>query len=298
MRVTEPMRYRTFLADLNQTSEVSTKLAQQAATGRRLSKPSDSPVDSVRQLRMRRQIDMGNDLQERLAISAEELKRSELVLDDAVAVYQRAKELAIEGATGARTDADYEAIAIEAEQLFRDLVGLANRQVDGRFVFSGTKTTTQPFTINGNPPTGVTYNGNSDARTISPSPGLTVQTSMPGDEMFMTGTNVFDELLNLRDRALAHDVDGMANTTASALDAGFQKLVNKRTEVGALSGSVSRSADTLAQQVLDDEASLADLEDVDLVETIVQLELAKNSREAALQVAAQVARTSLLDFLA
>ncbi len=298
MRVTETMRYRTFLSDLNTTSETSTKLAQQAATGRRLSRPSDSPIDAVRQLRMRRQVDLGKDLRERLAVSTEELKRSELAVDDAVQVYQRAKELAIEGATGARTDADYEAIAIEAEQLFRDLVGLANRQVNGKFVFAGTKTTTQPFTIDGDPPTGVTYNGNGDARTISPSPGLTVQTGVPGDAMFVNGTDVFAELLNLRDRALAHDVDGLANATAAALDSGFEKLVNKRTELGALTGSISRSADSLDRQVLDDEASLADLEDVDLVQTIVDLKLANNSREAALQVAAQVARTSLLDYLA
>jgi len=298
MRVTEPMRYRTFLADLNATSEVSTKLAQQAATGRRLNKPSDSPVDAVRQLRQRREIDKGKDLQERLAISSEELKRGELAMDDAVSIYQRAKELSIEAATGARTDADFQAIAIEAEQLFRDLVGVANRQVDGKFVFAGTKTTTQPFTINGNPPTGITYNGNSDARTISPSPGLTIQSGMAGDELFLTGTDVFAGLLSLRDSALAHDVDELANATSSALNDGFEKLVNKRTEIGALSGSVSRSADSLAQQILDDEASLADLEDVDLVETVVDLELANNAREAALKVAAQVARHSLLDYLA
>ena len=298
MRVTETMRYRTFLADLDTNSTKSTRLSQQAATGKRMSKPSDSPVDAVRQLRMRRQIDLNQDLQDRLTVSSEELRRSELAADDAIQIYQRAKELAIEGATSARTDADYQAIAIEAEQLFRDLVGLSNREINGRFVFSGSKTTTQPYTINGDPPTGVTYNGNSDARTISPAPGLTIQTGMPGDELFQTGTDVFAELLNLRDRALAHDVDGLSNSSSAALNAGFEKLVNKRTEIGALSGSISRSADALDLHILDDKASLADLEDVDLVQTIVDLQLASSTRDAALQVTAQSSRRSLLDYLA
>lgn len=67
---------------------------------------------------------------------------------------QRTRELAVQGANGTLTQADMQKMANEIEQLKAQMIQVGNTQYNGRYIFAGFKTTTQPFSEDNN-----SYNG-------------------------------------------------------------------------------------------------------------------------------------------
>ncbi|MCC7495240.1 MAG: flagellar hook-associated protein FlgL [Fimbriimonadaceae bacterium] len=298
MRVTDGIKFRQSLSDLDTINAENAELLLQAGTGRRIHKPSDDPAGAVRQMRLKKDIRQQADQIDRITVAAEEVRRTELAMDDSIHIFERARELAVQGTSSARTDTDFGAIAEEADQLLHDLVAIGNRQVAGKFVFGGTQTTAQPFTMTGSPVSAVTYNGDGNSRTVSPSPGLSISVNLPGDEVFVNGTDTFQALIDLRDAARSQDVQQLGTLVSGGLDDGLDKFINQRTQVGAIYGSLDSAIDSLELQKVDQEALLADVEDVDLVDVLVRLKSTETQRTAALQAAARVVQASLLDFMA
>ena len=73
-------------------------------------------------------------------------RESEVHMQEAVSVLQRARELALQGAHGIYTRDDTRAMAAEVNQLLNQLVETANaRGADGTMLFSGDRTQTVPF---------------------------------------------------------------------------------------------------------------------------------------------------------
>lgn len=297
MRITDSMRYRQALSDMNLINRENQELLLQAGTGRKLNRPSDSPRDAVLQLRLRQDIASQKSMIEQIETVGDTIGRAELAIDDGIQVFQRAQELVLEAGRTVRADIDFEAIATEADQLLNDMLGIANRQVNGRFLFAGTKTTTQPFTTTGDPVATVTYNGNTESRELVPAPGLHIKTQMPGQEAFVDG-GIFQSLINLRDAASAGDVTALTNTVMTDLETAFDHLLDIRTKVGAITSSLDRSVSTLEDDILRREGDLVDVEDADLIEVLVRLKSNEVQRQAALQATARAVQPTLLDFLA
>ncbi len=298
MRYTESIRYRHVTSDLEQIGADNARLLRQAGTGRRINRPADDPSGAVEQLRLRRNITRKADENERLADAGEHLKTTELALDDAISIFQRAKELAIEGASSAHGGVDFDAIATEADHLLKDLVDIGNRQSDGKYIFAGTETGTRPFTTTGDPATAVTYQGDSGERTVSPAGGFEIRYNLPGDEAFQTAQDVFQALLDLRDAAANRDVDALSGSVAGSLENSFAHLVDLRTELGSLATTVGNLVAYNETTTLNHQLRLSEVEDVDLVETLVQLQNTETRRQAALQATARTIQPTLLDFLA
>jgi len=73
-------------------------------------------------------------------------RESEVYMQEAVSILQRARELALQGANGTYTRADTQAMAAEVNQLLNQLVESANAKGgDGAMLFAGDRTKTVPF---------------------------------------------------------------------------------------------------------------------------------------------------------
>lgn len=296
MRITNTMLFRMALADFDDISHENARLLLESGTGRKLNKPSDNPADAVRQLRLRRGASRTQEMIDNLKAANEEVTTSELAIDDGISIFQRAQELAVEAGSGSKSANDFKAIELEANQLLHDLVLVGNRSVNGRYLFSGTDTLTAPFQMNGDPPTSVTYQGNSGTRTVRPSAGVELPVNIPGDEAF--ANDPFGALIALRDAAAAHDSDALRDTVGPALETAFDSLVDVRTQIGSLGGSFERTISSLQSTHTSTLAQLSGVEDADLVQSLVDLKNVQNRQQAALAAAAQVIQPSLVDYLA
>ena len=116
------------------------------ATGKSLVRPSDdtSKLRSIELLKSQQRkiesYDKGmNFLEERY-------KLEESVLSSASDILIRVKELAIQAANDTLSTADRDIIATEVDNLRDELIAIANtRDVSGNYIFSGSKSDSQPW---------------------------------------------------------------------------------------------------------------------------------------------------------
>src|SRR3989338_8927906 len=115
------------------------------------------------------------------------------VMDNVSSILGRVRELALLGANGTLNHSDREAINIEIEQRYDELLGLANTQLaSGEYMFSGFQSNVQPFSKNG---TGsVVYSGDQGVQMINVNSTVQVESGNSGDAVFMnipTGNGSF-----------------------------------------------------------------------------------------------------------
>jgi len=160
------------------------KSREKIATGKSLVRPSDdtSKLRSIELLKSQQRkiesYDKGmNFLEERY-------KLEESVLSSASDILIRVKELAIQAANDTLSTADRDIIATEVDNLRDELIAIANsRDVSGNYIFSGSKSDSQPFVTNGT--TGaVNYSGDNRALFTAVSDSRTLQSNTDGTEVF------------------------------------------------------------------------------------------------------------------
>lgn len=175
----------------NQSRVAQTQL--QLSTGKRILKPSDDPIGTAVALNLRQQIDNATQYISNGQSAETRLEIEESSLSNVSDILGRVRDLALQGANGTLNYDDRKAIAIEIEQRFKELVGLANTQLSsGEYLFSGYSTNVQPFTRNG---TGsVVYNGDQGVQMVNVNSTVQVENGNSGDAVFMditTGNGAF-----------------------------------------------------------------------------------------------------------
>ncbi len=176
---------------LNQQSKLAfTQL--QLATGKRINQPSDDPAGAMRIQELKEGLETSRQYLDNSKLLVSRLQLEDSVLQNAVNNLQRFRELAVQGGSDTQDGIGRQAIAAEMNELLSDLLGLANtRDADGEYIFSGTRTDTEPFA---RVPGGFVYNGNTDQREIQVSASRTLANGDPGSAVFMdiaNGNGVF-----------------------------------------------------------------------------------------------------------
>ncbi|MAG29602.1 MAG: hypothetical protein CL908_01760 [Deltaproteobacteria bacterium] len=130
----------------------------------------------------------------------------------------------IYGANGTLGPAERSALGASLEPLFLDLVSIANKQVEGRFVFGGAREDLPPFEISGtfDDETGptVAYRGSSEPLRVNAGrSGEPVVVAIPGSSLFLgdfnvdgsypdaDGADLFDFLKETRHALRSNDLD-------------------------------------------------------------------------------------------
>ena len=126
--------------------------------------------------------------------------------------------------------------------------------------------------------------------------GMTMVVNVPGSEVLTGDVDVFQSLIDLRDRLMRNDVEGIRQS-GDALDAGLDQVSTTITIVG----SRIEQLESTVRMLQNEEARLAQLlsaqEDADIAEVTVQLQMEQLAYESALQAGAMILQPSLLDFL-
>ena len=124
------------------------KYQDQLATGKKINRPSDDPVVAIKGMFYRTNLTEVEQYKRNLNEAYQWMESSEQGIEHATQVTQRIRELLVDGQNGTKSPEDLKAIAVEIGQLKEDLAGVANTQVGGKYIFNGTKTDSQPVTVN------------------------------------------------------------------------------------------------------------------------------------------------------
>ena len=160
------------------------KSREKIATGKSLVRPSDdtSKLRSIEILKSQQRKIESYD--KSINFLTDRYKLEDSILGSASDILIRLKNLAIQAANDTMATADRDIIAVEVKNLRDELVSLGNtRDVEGNFIFSGSKTETQPFVVD--VATGdVSYAGDNRRLFAAVSESRTIQSNTDGTEIF------------------------------------------------------------------------------------------------------------------
>jgi len=285
----------SLLASIQQSRQNETIATQELASGRSVNQLSDNPAASASLVQNHNQAGADAQFLQSLSTLQSKFQVADSTLSNVVTVLTRALSLGTEGANGTLNAADRQAIAGEVQGLLNQTVALANTSYQGAYLFSGTKVTTQPFTLD--PTTNaVTYQGNSVTSTVELSNGDFINANLPGDQLFQNpGGSVTSALSDLYAAlAAGANIPATVSEVQNALNQVSQQRVfygNALSQINLSESFLNRDQLNLSQQ----ENSLAG---VDFARAASNFSQAQGATQATLNATARVLNLpSLLDFL-
>lgn len=185
MRITQSMLYSRALSDVQSGLFRYSRLQQEVASGRRISRPSDDPAAALRILPLRNDLRNLGQLGSNVSLAQETLNTGAAALEDASSLMQRVRELTTQASNGTVSGNDRQSIGAEVDQLLNQLVSIANSRRGDRFLFGGTENSDPPFAlVEDRLGSQVVYRGNRESLDVDVAPGVTTSLNVPGDGIF------------------------------------------------------------------------------------------------------------------
>jgi len=297
MRIATHSVTDAMVRQIQQLGSQQARLQNQVATGQRLFQPEDDPVGVGRLLNLEteqrqlaqftRNADRAMEISQATFSGLQALKRAS----------DRASELGTLGSGAASPDA-MRAYALEVDQLLEQALQSANAKLGNDYLYAGTAVDSPPFVATRDALgqiISVDYVGDAAQMSVPLSASSNLAPGSSGE------TN-----LGLRDflNALVGLRTGLAAADTVAVTAAQNQLLPAEDGlIGALAGSggvqarVEAERDWQQEHALRLETLVSKEADADLPATIVKLTQSQNAYQAALQSAASLMKTSLLDYL-
>lgn len=197
MRV-NPNMLPDLLAALGENQQQINTDLEEISTGQSVNVPSDNPAAAALLVENANQTAEADQYQRSISSVQGEMQNADSALSSVVSALQQAISLGTEGANGTLNTSDRQAIATEVQGIQSQLVNLANLSYQGNFVFAGSNTQTAPYVVDSSSASGVDYVGNSEINQITVGNDFTIQTNMPGSQLFSaSGNNMFQSIQDL-----------------------------------------------------------------------------------------------------
>lgn len=294
MRV-NPNPLPDLLAALEQTQQQINTDLQQISSGQSVSVPSDNPGAAAALVQNAAQTSTADQFLRSIGSVQGEVASADSTLSSVTTALQRAISLGVEAANGTLNASDRAAIAIEVQGIQTQLVGLANLSYQGSYVFAGTATQTAPYALDPASASGVTYAGNSNTNSITLGNDFTLQTNVPGSQLFSAaGSDVFqsiqDLLTGLQTGTGIAAAVGEVNSAANYLDAQRVFYGNAENQLTAQQTYLNTDTTSLAQQQ-------NTLGGADLATAISNLTSEETAHQATLAAVAGANQPNLFSYL-
>lgn len=286
---------RVLLNALNAADRAQQNALLQMTTGKRVNVASDDPAAAAMQVQTANQISAGDQFVRSIASITGELQTADSALSSCVTALQRAISLGVEGANGTLSQQDRDALAGEVKGISDQVLGIANLNYNGHFLFAGTADSQKPYVPDPAAPGGIAYQGNDLTNEIEAETGYMVPMNLPGSQLFSApGASVFEALSDLA--AALQDGTGI-DTASESVRAAFDQLTTSRVFYGSTINQLASDTEFLQSEKVQLQLSTNDNIGVDMNVAATNLVNAQNAHNCALAAAAQSSSLSLLDYL-
>ena len=112
-----------------------------------------------------------------------ELQTADSALSSGVTALQHAISLGVEGANGTMSQQDLAALANQVQSISQQMLGIANLDYNGKYIFAGTTKLSPAVCERG----GIAYQGNDEVDQVEVEAGQTIAVNQPGSQLFFGG---------------------------------------------------------------------------------------------------------------
>lgn len=179
MRVSDKMNQNQFLSNIQKNRTELSSLQNQAATMKRINKPSDDPIGAAKALQNRTENKNLEQFDRNILFARSFLENSESTLSQLGEAVVRAKELAMQGASDTNGGVPRQMISEEVSQIYNSVVEMSNRRFGERYIFGGYQTTEAPFTKAGE------FRGDNGQIQIQNHKGQFLPMNLSGSQIFL-----------------------------------------------------------------------------------------------------------------
>ncbi len=280
-------------------------LTQQITSGKRINRPSDDPIGASQALRAHATLEMTLSNQRTLQRAIQLNGALDNTLGDLATPLQTAYNAALKATQPGLGDTGRAACAEEVRTAMQRLVTIGNSEFNGIYLLAGTDNREPPLTETGNPNDVVQYDGDEHPMRISIAPGRTAEITITGQELF----NFEDGTGNRPVSAVDDDIFQVMADLARDIEIGYTDGINEhmnelktlqehvlvqRGKVGAYGLRLDQNLTMATDGELQSRTILAEIEDVDLVNALLEVQRQTMAYQSALAATAQIAQMPTL----
>ena len=243
MRITQGMLSNNMLNNLMNSQSKMDKYLEQLYTGKKISRPSDDPVVAMKGMNYRAQVIEVEQFKRNTGEVHNWMDNSDASLDKATKALQRMSELAVQASnTGTQSAEERRSIREEVAQLKEHLIDIANTNVNGKYIFNGTKTDEKPVTLGEDG--FLAFTTDTKPVLVEVSKGTKLQANVNPEELF--SENLFTDIDSFISK-LDGDPTNMDSSIA-AIDSNINNIINARADLGARMNRLELIENRLAEQ--------------------------------------------------
>jgi flagellar hook-associated protein 3 FlgL len=322
---------------LNKTKSKLEDLQLKGTSLKRVTKPSDDPLANIEAMSLGTVLSESKQYQKNADYALMQLNVTDKTLEELSDVLMKAKEIAIAQSSDFYDVGIRKNVANEIYQLRNMALSIGNKRIGNRYIFSGHKTLTRPFDINGD------YFGDKGALQVEVAKDFFVAMNVNGHEVFFSDdeknanpNDFLNEVENIKlpqpeqeflesdiDRQPANETDavnfkkrdnifsqlsslivGLETGDAKVIqnllerfDSSINRLITLRTKVGSVINSIETSKTRIDSDFVDTSARRSKLVDADVGELFTDLQRQQTVLNTAYKSGQATLNQSLMDFL-
>jgi len=295
MRITQSGTTTLYLNDINNARQNIVELQTQVATQKRVSKPSDDPQAASSILRLKSMLASNTQYTTNTNNALTMMDTTSSTLDSFASILSDVKTSIARASSSSAGSSELSTYASSIDQDLDELLSLANTKYNGKYIFSGTNTQEQPFTLAADR-SSVSENANGITGSIKLliADGLSQVMNLDGEQAF-EGASIFNTLISIRNSLSSGSAP--STTDQQALDDAYSYVTGQSAKSGMIVSQLTNNQSSLASQNTQLQSMLSDQQDTDVASAITKEQSAETNLEAALQITAQTLPKSLLTYL-
>jgi flagellar hook-associated protein 3 FlgL len=307
IRVTTSTIFDRITTQLGQQQARLAETQERISTGRNYLKPSDAPDQVAALDRLESSVRKADQYLKNIAAVNDKLSLQELAITSVNDDLIRAKELLIQGANGTLDNTTKEALAIELDSIYNNLISVGNsKDTDGSYLFSGYIQGTPPFNA-GNDPLLGDFNdffaGNDAVQKIAIDEGYAVEAGLPGSRIFSgfkdsdgMDSNLFKVMKTAINALRSNDSDAIG-AAVDNMNSGLEHVNVRLAQVGSKMRITETQTKILDERTLTLESMISSVKDLDYVSAVTELKNQSLALQAGQSSFAQISSLSLFNYI-
>ena len=292
------------------------ELQNQALTGNKINSITDNPTGAAKIIILNNGLSKLESYQKNVSAAQSEYEIMDSTLATVVDRLQRANELANSAANEYNTPENLQAIKSEISSIKETIISLSNTQYMDMYIFSGTNTNTNAYTLNDDGT--IAYNGTPQTgdykRQLEVAEDTYLTLNVAGDSIFgsydiatQTGSGIFQTLSELEaaldsagseDAAVSSEGFAKIRESINLVQDDISNVTGVRSRYGTYAQKADMSANSLEENSILMQGDLSEIQDVDLVEVYSGLISQQYALQASMQVGAMtLQQNSLLNYI-
>jgi flagellar hook-associated protein 3 FlgL len=297
MRVSDSMKFRQVVANMQTSQRGMNQVQQQISSGKRIQKPSEDPNGAAAIMQSRADLRGIEQFQRNIGQAVSRVEAEESVLNQLTDVLARALELAVSQSDDTSNATTRRQVKFEIDNLLNFTAGLGNTRWGEGFLFAGHQSDQAPFDPADPlaPKTAAELAKLDQPHLVEISAGQRVATNHNGKEIFLD-SKALEAIRDLSQALGADDAPGI-RASMDTLKFATERVQDLLGDIGGRYNHLEITGERLRMANLSTTKLRSELEDVDLSKAMVELVARQSSLQGAYMATSRILSLNLTDYL-